>query len=362
MKKNVGLVEKIVLVAFFLLILVLTFLIAKPYLLTILTASVLAYITYPLYIKVLALVKFKHVAASIMVLFVFLVVAIPMFFLGSLIAKQTAVGLATGFEYIDNVIAQEDCSLNSKTLCTLINQTKAFTTTQIYDTYLKTDFPGLMSPVDSLLQFSSKSFFALTGFLVQFFIMLFALFFFFIDGNLIWEKISLALPMSKRYKDRIIQKFKDTTSGVVYGQLLTSLIQGFVASIGFILFQAPSAIMFGVVTAFTSMIPFLGAVSVWLPLAVIKIVTSTIHNDIGGVWLGIGLGLYGLIFISTVDNIIKPKLIGEKAQLHYFFALIGVLGGISLFGIIGVLLGPIIMSLFVTVFNIYSEYLESAVR
>lgn len=364
--KNIRLIENGVLVGFILLIAVLTFLLFEPFLMTILTAGVLAYVTYPLYKKLTTSVKYKYLSAALMIVFVFLVVAIPVILIGGVILTESISGLNSMSEFAKSGITDilnGECSSSSTALCTFTDQIRELADSSLVENYLNgngiSDFSGSVGSIlGSGLKSGSGIFKSVTGGVVHFFIMLFTLFFFFTDGEVIAHKIVDAVPLQKRYKTMIVKRFKDTTSGVLYGQLLTSMIQGVVASIGFYIFQINSPIFFGVLIAFTSMIPFVGAIGVWAPLAIIKIVTSLINNDLTGVWFGAGLVVYGTLVISTIDNVVKPKFIGDKAQIHPLLAFIGVLGGISMFGLIGILFGPLIMALFISVFEIYSNNIK----
>jgi predicted PurR-regulated permease PerM len=353
-KKEPEIIERVVLTLFFVLMLYLGYLIMRPFLLTIITAAILTYITFPLYKKISARLKDRKVLASIiMVLFVFLVIAAPLSFLGTFIAQESVSGLNRIVDISQEFVAGGGCQNMNSTACVMFDQALDFSRTEFFDRFVKSGMPDF-----SLLNTGQGFFFSVTGFIVHFFITLFALFFFFIDGEHISEVLTQSLPLKKRYRELIVKRFKDITAGVMYGQLLTSVIQGLVAGLGFFIFGIQSPVLLGLLTAFTSLIPFLGAFSVWFPAAALKIIFAAVNNDMSGVWMGIGLVIYGTIVISTIDNIIKPKFIGDRAQLHPVLALVGVLGGISVFGIIGILLGPLIMALLVSTLEIYRKNIQ----
>ncbi|MFW6231028.1 MAG: AI-2E family transporter, partial [Nanoarchaeota archaeon] len=273
--------------------------------------------------------------------------------IGTYVGREAVSGLNSLVDAAETAISLGGCEQGNSTLCVMLDQTLEFSRTEFFDRFVKGGLPQF-----SLISSGQGFFFSVTGFIVHFFIMLFVLFFMFIDGKNISQKFLDSLPLKRRYRDVLVNRFRSITSGVIYGQLLTSIIQGLVAALGFWIFQIKSPVLLGVLTAFTSMIPFLGAFSVWMPIATIKIIASAVSNDMSGVWMGIGLVIYGTVIISTIDNIIKPKFISDRAQLHPVLALVGVLGGISVFGIIGILLGPLIMALFISTLGIYKEHIN----
>jgi predicted PurR-regulated permease PerM len=189
--------------------------------------------------------------------------------------------------------------------------------------------------------------------ILQFFVLILTIFFMFIDGPMFIEKIKKIIPLTSNHKMQIDKEFSNIVQGIIYGQLLTSLAQGFIASIGFFVFGIRSPLTWGLFTMFFSLIPFLGAASIWAPLSAIKLIISLVNNDLIGAGKAIGLAVYGFFIISTVDNIIKPKLIGDKANIHPLVAFLSILGGLITFGIAGVILGPVIFALFIAVINIY---------
>jgi len=104
-----------------------------------------------------------------------------------------------------------------------------------------------------------------------------------------------------------------------------------------------------------ALIPFLGAVVVWLPIALIELLSGIIKGNAWQTGIGIALMVYGIFFISIVDNIIKPKIVGEKAGIHPMLIFLGVIGGLALFGLIGAFIGPIILTILIAFLKIYKE-------
>jgi Ca2+-transporting ATPase len=134
---------------------------------------------------------------------------------------------------------------------------------------------------------------------------------------------------------------------------VTAFVQGILAGAGFTVVGLPVPILLGLLTAINSFIPFLGATSVWLPASIWLILQEEYLK-------GIGLGLYGFMVISMIDNVIKPLIIGESTKIPVFILFFTILGGLQVYGVLGIFLGPIIISLGMAFLAIYREIYLSA--
>ena len=178
--------------------------------------------------------------------------------------------------------------------------------------------------------------------------MIFLLFVFLRDGQTIYRFIYDIAPLEEKMKKAIFNQLNETFAAVIRGQLLTSLVQAIVAGIIFWSLRLPVPIFFATVTFLTALIPVVGASAVWLPLVIYLV---TIHHY-GRAWILLFLGTF---VISLIDNILKPALIGEKTKLPYFLLFFGILGGIKLYGLMGIFLAPVVLSLFFALTKIYQE-------
>ena len=185
-------------------------------------------------------------------------------------------------------------------------------------------------------------------FAIDIVIMLIALFFFFRDG----KSYSLAfidlLPFTKQQKEDITKKFIDTFGAVINGVFLVALLQGTMTGIGFALFGVPLAVFWGFLAAVLALLPVGGAALVWLPGAAYLYLT-------GSVLSGILLGVWGLLLVSLPDNFLKPLLIGRKAKIPTFILFIALLGGLQVYGFLGLLFGPLVVTLLTAFVQIYRE-------
>ena len=154
-----------------------------------------------------------------------------------------------------------------------------------------------------------------------------------------------------RYK-QVFKRFDELSRGMVMGQIVVGVIQGVLAWIAFVILGVPSPVLWAFLTGIISIIPLLGAALVWFPIAVYLFSTGYL---IGEAWKGVALFLFGVLVISTIDNVLKPKIIGERAKIHPLVILFGILGGIQLMGLPGILMGPLILTLFDVVMEIFRE-------
>ena len=217
--------------------------------------------------------------------------------------------------------------------------------------------PQVISYIDSItnsiIGSLSNFIFTIPKKILSFFVMIFLIFFMLRDGELMAKKIKYFIPLKKHHQTKIINKFSSVTRAVVYGHFITALIQGMVGVLGLYLFGVKSPLVWGSIMMVACMIPFIGSPVVWFPLGAFKLITGLTSSSSSEIIMGIGLLIYGFVIISSVDNLIKPKIIGDIARIHPTIILIGVLGGLLIFGVIGIVVGPLILSLFLTFVEIY---------
>jgi predicted PurR-regulated permease PerM len=183
-------------------------------------------------------------------------------------------------------------------------------------------------------------------------VMLIALFFFFRDGESYYRSVMDMLPFSPDHKQSLSRKVHATFTAVINGVFLVALLQGIMTGIGFALFGIPFAVFWGLIATVVAVLPIGGAALVWVPGVFFLFFTgSKIGSLLFFVW--------GLIFVSLPDNFLKPLLIGKKAKLPSFFLFIGILGGLKVYGLLGILFGPLVVTLLIAFVQIYSaEYGE----
>ncbi|MFQ6104552.1 MAG: AI-2E family transporter [Candidatus Glassbacteria bacterium] len=183
------------------------------------------------------------------------------------------------------------------------------------------------------------------------FVMLFSMYYFFKDGPAFLERFKRMSPLDDEHEDRLISKFASITRATIKGTLVIAIIQGGIGGIAFWIFGVPSPLFWGLIMVILSIIPAIGSGIVWLPAGIILIVNGRVGAGFGILAIGAGL-------ISTIDNLLRPRLVGKDTEMHPLLIFLGTLGGISVFGIVGFIIGPIIAALFVTIWDIYATEFE----
>ena len=183
-------------------------------------------------------------------------------------------------------------------------------------------------------------------FLLNLFVMLYAMFYFLRDGGAILEKIMYYTPLSHGDEVRVLERLRSVTRATIRGTLVIGIIQGTLAGIGLWFTGLGSAAFWGTVMAVLSIVPGIGAALVWLPAAIyLFVIGHTLAATLLLIWCSAVVG--------TIDNMLRPKLVGKDAKMPDLLILIGTLGGLFLFGFIGFIVGPLVCGLFLTVWDIY---------
>lgn len=185
-------------------------------------------------------------------------------------------------------------------------------------------------------------------FLVNLMVVIATLFIFFRDGERLLHWLIDITPMDTEYKHRIANQLYDTTIALVRGILLTAAVQGLIGVIGYALAGVPAPILFGILTSFAALVPFVGTSLIWLPLGIAAIF-------IKGLPTGLFVILWGAIVVGLLDNILRPILIGQRAKLPVFLLFLGIFGGLRIYGPIGIIMGPLLISCLIVFLQIYKE-------
>ena len=185
-------------------------------------------------------------------------------------------------------------------------------------------------------------------FIVSIFIMLYLLFFFLRDGAELARKVRQAVPLQEQQKRRLQLKLNHVVRATVKGNLLVAITQGALGGLIFWFLDIPSVLLWAVLMAFLSLLPAVGGGIVWLPVAAFFLFT-------GAIWQGVVLVLFGVFVIGLVDNLLRPLLVGKDTRMPDYMVLISTLGGLSIFGLNGFVIGPLIAALFMSSWAIFVE-------
>jgi predicted PurR-regulated permease PerM len=187
--------------------------------------------------------------------------------------------------------------------------------------------------------------------IINFVVMLYCLFFFIRDGDKLLRSSLYILELKDEIGNRLYQRFTSTARATLKGTLIIGLIQGTMGGILFWAVGINSAIVWGVIMILAAMIPGIGCAIIWAPAALIMLAT-------GHVWECIILITVGSLVISSIDNVLRPLLVGKDTQMHPLLIFLSTIGGIAVFGISGFVIGPIITALLSTLWEIYEKHYQ----
>ncbi len=182
---------------------------------------------------------------------------------------------------------------------------------------------------------------------VLLFVTLFTMFYFFRDGKVLVRRIRSLIPLDREYKDAIVARFSAVARATVKGTLLIALVQGTLSGLTLWIFGVGSPFLWGVVATLMALVPMVGVWLVLYPAAFIQIAT-------GHLWQGIGILLVTVLIIVNVDNLMRPRLVGQETGMHDLMVFFSTLGGLAMFGPAGLIIGPMIAALFLSLLDIYS--------
>ena len=325
------------------------FLIFAPFFKAIFWAAILAFGFYPLYARLKNTLKTHEiVAALLMTILIFLVVIPPVVLLIVNITGQTIdlYQLATNY-------------VRTGELEKLIDQVRSFSAIQTVESRM-VEWEPLKQTLSTWLLNTTRNFGDFVAgqvgvitknvffMILNIFLIAFFLFVFLKDGEKIYTFLYDIAPLEKENKKSIFGQMNETFGAVIRGQLLTSLTQAALAGTIFTLLGLPVPLLFAGATFIAALVPVLGPIFIWLPLVIYLGVQHYYAK-------AIILFFFGALVISLIDNIMKPALIGEKTKLPYFLLFFGILGGIKLYGIMGIFLAPVVLSVFFALIKIYQE-------
>jgi predicted PurR-regulated permease PerM len=193
---------------------------------------------------------------------------------------------------------------------------------------------------------------SLARFTADFFLMLILLFFLFRDGEKWSDELGSLMPLTPSQTARLFRNINDTIIGNVYGIVSVGVIQGTLTGIATAIVGLPSPLLFSIAAFFASILPVVGAALVWVPAGLYLIFTGTL-------WKGVFILAWGAIVISMVDNVVRPWVVSGKVELHPLVLMFVILGGVQVFGFLGLFLGPVIVSVLAAIFKILREELAS---
>lgn len=311
-----------------------TFFIFRPFWIVLILGASFSIILYPIYEWLNKKLSTNWLSSLLTLFFFIIVLCIPLFGVGSIVFNQSQ-------DLYHSVINNGDTFPFITSLGDKINE--------ILPKGISFDINEKISIFISFLTNNITSIFSATiSALFSFILLLLSIFYFLKDGKW-WKKTIIKLsPLSDIDDEKIIERLFQTINGVVKGTLFIAIVQGILMSIGLTIFGIQNAAIWGVVAAITSLIPSLGTAMVSVPAIIFLFTTDQIVS-------AIGLTIWSLIIVGTIDNFLTPYVIGKKINIPPFLILFSVLGGITLLGPVGILIGPLTVSLLYVLTEIYQD-------
>ena len=319
-----------------------------------LLAAIFAGMFHPMYRKFVDWFGGRRALAALAtVVVLILVVFIPLSIFVGIVAAQALEVTHSVAPWIERQIEQPD------QLDRLLWSNPRLEWLQPYQLQLMTKISELAGMVGSFLVNSVAS--ATRGtasFILSTFVMLYAFFFFLLSGRQLLEKVLYYIPLEPEDENLMVEKFLSVTRATLKGSLVIGVVQGLLAGAGFAVAGIEGAAFWGTVMAVMSIIPAVGTGLVWVPAVIYLFV-------IGKTGMAIALGLWCLVVVGTVDNFLRPALVGRDTKMPDLMVLISTLGGLFYFGAVGFIIGPVVAALFIAVWEIYgrafAEFLPAVV-
>jgi len=337
----------------FIVLLLLALWVILPFLLTIIGGLIVAFIFYPVHKRLSRLIRSKGLSAFIITLLILVIFTVPLFLLAQAFVKESYSSYIIVKQQLSGspIFSPEPC-IEPGIRCDFTNWVQSMVPPSQLRFYFE---DGIGKIAQWAISKANEVVLKIPSMFLQVFVMMFVIYYSLKEGNKAVRKFFSVVALKTRHSEEIKKKVKEMIGSTLYGMLILAAIQGLAAGIGFFIFGIRSPVLLGILTALAALIPIIGTALVWLPVVSIQIVNAFLSNDSTALLMSIGLLAYCIFPVSTIDNLVRHKIIGDKARTHPLLVLLGILGGLAAFGVFGILIGPIIVTLFVTFIDIYQE-------
>lgn len=314
---------------------VLAFIIIRPIIMAVIFGFILAYLFKPVYEKLHRVIKSPSLTAGIIVIGLLVVIIIPIILLTPVITNQV-VDVYVSIQNADLALILQENFPNF--FSSISNSADLAAATSSFTSNLAGWF---LTGLKNLL-------FNLPFIVLQTVIVLFTFFFMLRDYDMTKQYFLSVSPFSKDSQSKFYEKFEQVTNSILYGQLIVGVLQGIIAGIGYFVFGVPNALLLTILTMFVGIIPIIGPWLVWMPVDAYLFMS-------GQTTAAIGLLIYGLLIINWIDSLIRPLIVSRMTKMNSAIALVGMIGGLYAFGILGLILGPLILAYLLLVAEFYKE-------
>jgi predicted PurR-regulated permease PerM len=345
--------NKLTVIGLLLLAAAVIFPIVKIFFVPVVVAAALATLFFPLYSRIRTVFGNKRGLSSfICCLLIFLCLVTPTYLMVQLVVKQAVELYQSAEPVVKDII---DKGNNSDFLSQIQNLPfvhKLQRSNAAITVPLQEAIKTLLSVGTKAINKTSTGLFE---FVITIFVMFFTLFYFFRDGESLVKRIKYLVPIRSDYEELIIRRFLLISRATVLMTAIIGTTQGTIGALALLIFGVKLWLLWGFIMIVLSLIPLMGAWMVLIPAGIIQLI-------MGHTGQGIGIILTSLMFVSTVDNFLRPRLVGRGAKLHDLVIFFSSLGGIAVFGPLGFIVGPVIAALFVAVLDIYGMEFERQLK
>ncbi len=309
---------------------ILAFLVLKEILVPLTIGLLTAYAFSPLYKLLLGQKKAKTLIAFLMILALVLIIVVPLIYLTPAIINQT----------FSTYVSIQNTDLSSIFRGFVSEQTADAISIQL-SSIIGKFFSSILSEFSNLLV-------NLPSLILKFAVFLFTFFFALRDSDKLKAYVSSLSPFSQATEEKLMKEFRGITNAIIFGQVLIGVTQGLALGIALFLLGIPKALILTVLAMILSIIPVLGSWIIWLPVSVILLIT-------GRVFEGTFLLFYGALFVSTIDNLLRPYLLSKNSNLPISVSILGTIGGLYFFGITGLIFGPLVFAYALIILDFYRK-------
>lgn len=318
-------------IALYMVSIVMLFLMFKPYFSYLVLGGVIVLFLFPANLFLRKYIKNRITSSIIMTILVLLFILIPSIYIGVEITKEASNAY--------HAIINADYEVLSESASNLFG--------------FDVNISEIISPLGNFIVNSITDFFprlinSIADLTIKLFLMFFLIYYAFKEGDSMIKQLMDILPISGDHKKQLMEETRKVLYGVMHGQFLVALIQGVLGGLGFWIFGFKNPIFWGFIMAILAFIPMLGTPLVWVPASLMQLSAG---NKVGA----IGMLLFGAIIVMNIDNVLKPKLIGDKTGLHPLLVLLGIFGGIQFFGMIGMIIGPVIVAICILIIKFFNQ-------
>lgn len=311
-------------------IFVLTFLVLKSILIPITLGLLFAYVLRPLHLHIQRKIASKTVSVLIVILCVAAIVLIPLIYFTPVIVNQTF----ETYSSIQNVDFH-------KLFISLFGESAASTLADNLNNFVGQAFSAFLNQFTDFLV-------NLPSVLLQFAVFLFTFFFALRDSERLKKYVMSLSPFSANTELKFLKEFRGITNAIVFGQVVIGVVQGLALGVGLFFLGVPKALTLTFIACIVSMIPVLGSWIIWLPTGLFLLV-------VGDTFSGLFLLIYGALFVSSIDNLVRPYLLSRQSNLPISVSIIGTIGGLYFFGIMGLVFGPLVLAYALIIIEFYRE-------